>query len=63
MAKFTQKTDLIPDSQIMDVCKFDKKTGEFVGMKTMSHGEFKAMKKQSGYRYQEYQKGFSQFKK
>jgi len=53
--------DLIPASHIMEVVKYNIRTGEFIGMKLMSHGDFKNMVKQSGYRYQEFQKGFSQF--
>ena len=53
--------DLIPPTTIMEVVKFNSKTGEFVGMKVMSHGEFKSMVKQKGFRYQEFQSGFSQF--
>jgi len=45
----------------MEVVKFNSKTGEFIGLKLMSHGDFKNMVRQKGFRYQEYQKGFSQF--
>lgn len=62
MAKPTFTTDLIPNNTIMEVCKFEKKTGKFVGMKIMSHGDFKNMEKQLGFRYQEFQKRYSQFK-
>jgi len=62
MAKPTFTADLIPNSVIIEVCKFEQKSGKFVGMKLMSHGDFKAMEKQIGFRYQEYQKGYSQFK-
>lgn len=55
--------DLISPSAIMDVVKFNSKTGEFVGLKLMSHGDFKKMDRQKGFRYQEFQKGFSQFNK
>lgn len=55
--------DLIPASHIMEVVKYNKKTGEFIGMKLMSHGDFKNMVKQKGFRYQEFQKNFSQFDK
>ena len=55
--------DLIPASAIMEVVKYNQKTGEFVGMKVMTHNEFKNMDKQKGFRYQEFQKGFSQFNK
>jgi len=55
--------DLIPASHIMEVVKFKKDSGQYVGMKLMSHNDFKSMEKQSGYRYQEYQKGFSQYLK
>lgn len=54
--------DLLPDGTIVEVAKYNKKNGEFVGLKLMTHGEAKKMEKQSGYRYQEFQKGFSQFK-
>ena len=63
MAKPTFTTDLIPNSVIMEVCKFEQKSGKFVGMKLMSLGDFKSMEKQKGFRYQEYQKGYSMFKK
>lgn len=53
--------DLIPASHIMEVVKYNKKTGEFVGMKLMSHGDFKNMVKQADSRYQEFQKGYSQY--
>lgn len=53
--------DLIPASHITEVVKYNKKTGEFIGMKLMSHGDFKNMVKQSDSRYQEFQKGFSQY--
>jgi hypothetical protein len=55
--------DLIPPTTMMDVVKFNSRTGEFVGLKLMSHGDFKKMDRQKGFRYQEFQKGFSQFKK
>ena len=60
--KPTFTTDLIPNNEIMEVCKFERQSGKFVGMKLMSHGDFKVMKWQSGFRYQEYQKGYSHFK-
>ena len=63
MAKPTFVVDLLPNATIVEVCKFNKANGEFVGMKLMSHGDFKAMEKQKGFRYQEFQKGYSQFKK
>jgi len=53
--------DLIPASHIMEVVKYNKKTGEYIGTKEMSHGDFKNMVKQKGYRYQEFQKGASQY--
>ncbi len=55
--------DLIPPTTIMEVVKFNSRSGEFIGLKLMSHGDFKAMVKQKGFRYQEYQKGFSQYNK
>lgn len=54
--------DLISPSAIMEVVKFNSRTGEFIGLKLMSHGDFKKMERQKGYRYQEFQKGFSSFK-
>ena len=54
-------SDLIPPTTIMEVVKFNSRTGEFIGLKLISHGDFKSMVKQKGFRYQEYQKGFSQF--
>lgn len=54
--------DLIPASTIMEVVKYRLDTGEYVGMKLMSHGDFKNMEKQAGFRYQEFQKGYSQYK-
>jgi hypothetical protein len=39
---------------MMDVVKYKMRTGEFVGMKVMSHGEFKSMEKQPSFRYQEF---------
>jgi len=54
--------DLIPASHIMEVVKYNSKTGEFVGMKLMTHGDFKNMAKQKGFRYQEFQKNFSKYK-
>lgn len=54
--------DLLPPGTMVEVVKFNSKTGEFVGLKLMSHGDFKKMERQKGYRYQEYQKGFSSFK-
>jgi len=53
--------DLIPANAIMEVVKFKRDTGEYVGMKLLSHGDFKNMEKQKGFRYQEFQKGFSMF--
>ena len=55
--------DLIPPTTMMEVVKFNSRTGEFIGMKVMSHGEFKSMVKQPSFRYQEFQRGFSQFNK
>jgi len=54
--------DLIPASHIMEVVKYNQKTGEYIGTKIMSHGDFKNMEKQKGFRYQEFQKNFSQYK-
>lgn len=61
MAKQNYTPDLIPANAIMEVVKYNIRTGEFIGMKLMSHGDFKNMVKQKGYRYQEFQKGASQY--
>jgi hypothetical protein len=53
--------DFISNSTIMEVVKYKSKNAEFVGMKLMSHGDFKSMEKQKGFRYQEFMKGFSQY--
>lgn len=53
--------DLLPAGTIVEVVKYNKKTGEYIGIKEMSHGDFKNMVKQSNSRYQEFQKGYSQF--
>lgn len=63
MAKQNYTPDLIPASHIMEVVKYNQKTGEYIGTKEMSHGDFKNMTKQKLFRYQEFQKGYSQFKK
>ena len=55
--------DLLPPGTIVEVAKFDRVTGELIGLKVMSHGDFKSMVKQKGFRYQEYQKGLSSFNK
>ena len=62
MAKPTFTIDLLPNDTIVDVCEFDSYTRKFIGLKIMTHGEFKNMEKQKGFFYQEYQKGYSQFK-
>jgi len=54
--------DLIPNTAMMDVVKYKIRTGEFVGMKVISHGDFKKMEKQKRFRYQEFQLGFSKYK-
>lgn len=54
--------DLLPAGTIVEVVKYNKKTGEYIGTKEMSHGDFKNMVKQKGFRYQEFQKNFSQYK-
>jgi len=54
--------DLLPAGTIVEVVKYNIRTGEFIGMKLMSHGDFKNMVKQKGFRYQEFQKNFSQYK-
>ncbi len=61
MARNTFTQDLIPDNEIMEVVKFSKKTGLYVEMRLMKHGDFKVMKWQNGFRYQEFQKNYSQF--
>lgn len=53
--------DLLPAGTIVEVVKYDGKTGEYVGTKLMTHGEAKNMVKQKGFRYQEFAKGFSQY--
>lgn len=63
MAKPTFVADLLPANTIVEVVKYKLSNGEYVGTKEMTHGDFKAMEKQKGFRYQEYQKGYSQFKK
>jgi hypothetical protein len=59
--KIKYTPDLIPASHIMEVVKFKRDSGEYVGMKLMPHGDFKSMVKQKGFRYQEFAKGFSQY--
>lgn len=54
--------DLLPAGTVVDVVKFNSRTGEFIGLKSMTHGDFKAMERQKGFRYQEFQKGFSSYK-
>ena len=53
--------DLLPAGTIVEVVKYNQKTGEYIGTKEMSHGDFKNMAKQKGFRYQEFQKGFSKY--
>ena len=60
MAKPTFVADLLPANTIVEVVKLDLK-GEFVGKKDMEYGEWKKMKKQSGFIYRCFQKKFSQF--
>ena len=62
MAKQIFTTDLIPDNTIIEVIKLDIK-GNFIGKKDMEYGEWKKMKKHSGFIYRAFQKGYSQFKK
>jgi len=62
MAKQNYTPDLIPANATMEVVKYNQKTGEYIGTKIMSHGDFKNMVKQKGFRYQEFQKNFSQYK-
>jgi len=54
-------TDFIQPDSIMEVVKYRIRSGEFVGMRIMTHSNFKNMEKQKGFRYQEFQKGFSQY--
>jgi hypothetical protein len=61
MAKQNINNDLILNNEIMEVCKFERQSGEFVGMKLMKYEEWKKMKKQSGFVYRAFQKNFSQF--
>jgi len=64
MAKKTSSTfvvDLLPAGTIIEIVKFNGKTGEFVGIKTMEYGEWKSMEKQKGFIYRAYQQKFSQF--
>lgn len=51
--------DLLPPGTIVEVIRRDAEGN--VVMKEMTHGDFKKMEKQKGFRYQEFQKGFSQF--
>lgn len=53
--------DFIPDETMMEVVKYKRDSGEYVGIKLMNHGDFKSMEKQKGYRYQEFLRGFSQY--
>lgn len=61
MAKQKYTPDFIPAGTIMEVVKYNRRTGEFVGTKKMSHGDFKSMEKQKDSRYQEFAVGFSQY--
>lgn len=61
MAKQNYTPDLLPANTIVEVVKYNQKTGEYIGTKEMSHGDFKNMVKQKGYRYQEFLMGFSQY--
>jgi hypothetical protein len=53
--------DLLPAGTIVDVVKIDN-NGDFVGLKSMNYGDWKNMKKQAGFTYKAYQKGFSSYK-
>lgn len=53
--------DLLPAGTVVDVVKFDSKM-EFVGLKSMLYGDWKQMKKQAGFTYRAYSKGFSSYK-
>lgn len=52
--------DLLPSGTIVEVVKLDNK-GEFVGIKDMEYKDWKTMKKQAGFIYRCFQKGFSKF--
>jgi hypothetical protein len=51
--------DLLPLTTIVEVVRVDKE-GNFV-KKEMKYGDWKEFKKQSGYNYTCFQKGFSQY--
>jgi hypothetical protein len=53
--------DLLPINTIVEVIRVDK-DGNFV-KKEMKYGDWKEFKKQIGYTYTCYQKGFSQYNK
>lgn len=63
MAKVNPKfsPDLLPAATMVEVVKLDSK-GEFIGIKDMKYGDWKVMKKQAGFIYRAFQKGFSKFK-
>jgi len=54
-------TDLLPLNTIVEVIRVDRE-GNFV-KKEMKYSEWKEFKKQIGFTYTCYQKGFSQFNK
>lgn len=56
-ARFTP--DLLPANERIEVIRIDKKG--IAVKKFMDYGTWKTMKKQSGFTYRAYQKGFSQF--
>lgn len=61
MAKQNYTPDLIPANAEVEVVKINILNMEFVGMKTMEYSEYKNMKKQKGFIYRCFQKGYSQF--
>ena len=61
MAKQNYTPDLIPANTVVEVVKLNSLNMEFVGMKIMEYSEYKNMKKQKGFIYRCFQKGYSQF--
>ena len=51
--------DLLADNTIVEVIKIDREGGAI--KKDMEYGVWKLLKKQKGFTYRAYQKGFSQF--
>lgn len=52
--------DLLPLNTIVEVIKIDLK-GNFIGKKDIKYSEWKEFKKQKGFNYTCFQKGFSKF--